>query len=58
MRKNEIYQRIQRSSQKKEIEFALSVLFGQSDVRKITDPNLDLFLKRVLPKIEGGAHEK
>lgn len=58
MRKNEIYQKIQRSSQKKEIEFALSVLFGQSDVRKITDPHLDVFLKQVLPKIEGGTYEK
>lgn len=57
MERDKIYQAIQHSPKKKEIELSLSVLFGQTDIRKIDDHRLSVFVQKVLPRIEGGEYE-
>ena len=46
-----IYWMIQESPDKNRIETDLGLLFGVRDIREITDPRLDTFIKQVLPKI-------
>ena len=46
-----IYWMIQESPDKNRIETDLELLFGVCDIREITDPRLDTFIKQVLPKI-------
>ena len=46
-----IYWMIQESPDKNRIETDLELLFGVRDIREITDPRLDTFIKQVLPKI-------
>lgn len=42
---------IQESPDKNRIETDLELLFGVRDIREITDPRLDTFIKQVLPQI-------
>lgn len=58
MEREAIYRRIQCSPKRDEIELALLVLFGQTDIRRIEDRGLSIFVERVLPKLEGGDYEK
>ena len=44
-----IYWMIQESPDKNRIETDLELLFGVRDIREITDPRLDTFIKQVLP---------
>ena len=46
-----IYWMIQESPDKNRIETDLEPLLGVRDIREITDPRLDTFIKQVLPKI-------
>ena len=46
-----IYWMIQESPDKNRIETDLELLIGVRDIREITDPRLDTFIKQVLPKI-------
>lgn len=46
-----IYWMIPESPDKNRIETDLELLFGVRDIREITDPRLDTFIKQVLPKI-------
>lgn len=52
MKLDKAYNRISQSVAKDYIEDVLEEAYGERDIRKISDPTVDAFISKLLPKLE------